>query len=269
MASMATQMGNAATCMGDATGDGPARGAVSVVVPCFEERLRLPGLASGYRTLASLVDEVLIVDDGSSDGTPALVSEMIRRDGLENTSMIRLDRNVGKGGAVSAGVMAAHGESIVFMDADLATDLSDLGPLVEALNHHDVVIGSRRLPGHVVVGGRWYRRMMGRAFNEVVRRTTSLGLSDTQCGFKAFRSQWARVLFSDLQHPRFSFDVEVLIRARELGLSIGEVPVHWTAVDGSHVHPVRDSLRMLRDIREIERSTHPIAPPLPAIAEPS
>lgn len=241
--------------MGLNSSDGDERrGAVSVIVPCFDESRRLPSLTAGYRRLSSMVDEVIIVDDGSTDETSALVDDMIESEGLRNTRLIHLERNAGKGAAVSTGVLEAHGDSVVFMDADLATDLDDLPRLVDALDRHDVVIGSRTMPGHVVVGGSWYRGLMGRTFNRLVRETTGLRLSDTQCGFKAFRGAWARILFADLHLPRFSFDVEVLVRARALGLSIGEIPVHWTAVPGSHVHPVRDSVRMLRDVREIERS---------------
>jgi glycosyltransferase involved in cell wall biosynthesis len=246
---------------------------VSVVVPCFDESQRLPQLRDGYRRLASMVDEVIIVDDGSTDGSAELVADMFVSDQSSNIRLVELGENVGKGAAVSAGVLEAHGDAVVFMDADLATDLADLTPLVSALDRHDVVIGSRVMPGHVVIGGHWHRSLMGRAFNRFVSLSTGLRLSDTQCGFKAFRSQWARVLFTDLELSRFAFDVEVLLRARSLGLSIGEIPVHWTAVDGSHVHPVRDSWRMLRDVRRLERSitdrrlhTAPASPVRPTAA---
>jgi glycosyltransferase involved in cell wall biosynthesis len=249
-------------------------GTVSVVVPCFDERARLARLGAGYRRLASMVDEVIVVDDGSTDDTSGLVEEMSDRYSLHNTSVLRLEHNLGKGAAVAAGVIASHGETVVFMDADLATDLDDLPRLVRALDHYDVVVGSRTMPGHIVIGGRWYRSVMGRTFNQVVRRTTGLRLSDTQCGFKGFRGQWARTLFADLGLQGFSFDVEVLMRARSLGLSIGEIPVRWTAVDGSHVRPVRDSWRMMRDMRSLAAripatpTSGPAVTALPSAASP-
>lgn len=227
---------------------------VSVVIPCYNESSRLLPLVDGYRSLASAVTEIVFVDDGSTDDTRAVLDDLVARPGLDSARVLHLAENRGKGGAVAAGVRASSGERIVFMDADLATDIRDLPRLLQALDDHDIAIGSRAAPGHQVLEAAWHRGVMGRTFNRLVRRYTDLEISDTQCGFKAFRAEVAHRLFTDLTCQDYAFDVEVLYRARRLGHSVAELPVRWTAVDGSHVRVIRDSFTMLREIRRLTRS---------------
>lgn len=227
---------------------------MSVVIPCYNESTRLLPLVEEYRSLASVVKELVFVDDGSTDGTLSVLESLVSLPGLESARVLHLVENRGKGGAVSAGIAAASGQQIVFMDADLAADIADLPLLLRALDDHDVAIGSRAAPGHQVLDAAWHRGVMGRTFNRLVRRYTGLEISDTQCGFKAFRADVAHLLFTDLNCQDYAFDVEVLYRARRLGHSVAEIPVRWTAVDGSHVRVVRDSFTMLREIRRLTRS---------------
>jgi glycosyltransferase involved in cell wall biosynthesis len=227
---------------------------VSVVIPCYNESTRLPPRVEGYRVLASMVTEIVFVDDGSTDGTGDVLDRIVSLPGLESARTLRLTENRGKGGAVAAGVGQCSGDRTVFMDADLATDIADLPLLLHELEEHDVAIGSRAAPGHQVLDAAWHRGVMGRSFNRLVRRYTDLEISDTQCGFKAFRSDVARRLFTDLCCLDYAFDVEVLYRARRLGHSVVEIPVRWTAVEGSHVRVVRDSLTMLREVRRLTKS---------------
>jgi glycosyltransferase involved in cell wall biosynthesis len=190
--------------------------------------------------------ELIVVDDGSEDGTAEVAAAHLA--GLPGAKIVRLALNSGKGAAVRAGVAHSRGQSIVFMDADLATDLNDLPALLEALETSDVAIGSRGLPGSTVDGATTARARMGRTFNRLARAVTGLNLRDTQCGFKAFRAPVAQLLFHLGIVDGFAFDVEILALARRMGYRVAEVPVHWQAIEDSRVDVMRDPARMVRDL---------------------
>jgi hypothetical protein len=156
-------------------------------------------------------------------------------------------RNRGKGAVVRDGTFAARGDTIVFMDADLATDLGDLAGLRRALEFCDVVIGSRSMAASVVEA-RDYRAHMGRVFNGFTRGVSGLPYRDTQCGFKAFHAPAAKLLFALSGLNGYAFDVEILLFAHRLGLRVEEIPVHWTHVGGSHIRPFSDPARMTTDV---------------------
>jgi dolichyl-phosphate beta-glucosyltransferase len=163
-----------------------------------------------------------------------------------------LPRNLGKGAAVRTGVLEASAPAVVYMDADLATDLDDLDSLLAALDGADIAIGSRAAKDAEVIDSPYSRALMGRTWNALVRLVTRLSLHDTQCGFKGFQAPVARMLFENARINGFAFDVEILVLARRRGLRIAEVPVRWRAVDGSSVRPVLDSLVMTRDLARIK-----------------
>ena len=140
------------------------------------------------------------------------------------------------------GVAATTGAVVLYMDADLATDLNGAQGFLAQLEHADVVVGSRAVPGSQVHNTTALRTVMGRRFNGMVRILTRLDIRDSQCGFKAFSGDTARLLFALSEIDGFAFDPEVLVLARILGFRIVEMPVDWTAVDGSSVRPIRDSL---------------------------
>jgi len=221
--------------------------ALSVVVPAYNEARRLKD------SLPSLVDviddagaELIVVDDGSDDDTAAVAAAHLAD--LPGSKVVRLPLNSGKGAAVRAGVAHARGRSIVFMDADLATDLGDLPALVDALETADVAIGSRVVEGATVDCASSTRAHMGRTFNRVARSVTGLDIADTQCGFKAFRAPVAQLLFHLGVVDGFAFDVEILALARRMGYRVAEVPVHWHAVEDTRVDLLRDPVRMVRDV---------------------
>src|SRR5205807_9013629 len=168
--------------------------------------------------------------------------------GVPRAKLLRLALTSGKGAAVRAGVAHARGRSIVFMDADLATDLRDLPALLDALDTADLAIGSRVIPGATVEGSTSARERMGRQFNRVARLVTGIDVRDTQCGFKAFRAPVAQLLFHLGVVDGFAFDVEILALARRMGYRVAEVPVHWRAIPGSRVDVMRDPARMVRDV---------------------
>jgi dolichyl-phosphate beta-glucosyltransferase len=217
----------------------------SIVVPMYNEAARLDQSLPQLLALATADTEVVFVDDGSTDGT----AERLPQDAASrNVRVLRGPRNRGKGAAVRAGVLESQGRAIVFMDADLATDLASLGPLVDALESADVAIGSRAHESAVLKDTTARRTWLGRRFNRLVRSVTNLDFRDTQCGFKAFRAPAAKMLFALSRVNGFAFDVEVLSIAQRQGLTIVEVPVLWTEIDGSKVRPIVDPIKMAFDV---------------------
>ncbi|MCK9876329.1 glycosyltransferase [Frankia sp. Ag45/Mut15] len=224
---------------------------VSVIIPAYNEALRLPGalpeiVAMMGRTPGA---EVIVVDDGSTDGTAAVAEKLLA--GLPGGRVLRLPWNSGKGTAVRVGVSAAHGESIVFLDADGASDIDDLPLLLAALEHAEVALGSRRIGGRAVRSSG--RRVGSWAFNQITRSLASLDVADTQCGFKAFRGPEAKLLFSLARSSGFGFDVEVLSIARSMGYRIAEVPVTWEEMPGGTFRVGRHTPAMLVDVVRARR----------------
>ncbi|WP_241834454.1 dolichyl-phosphate beta-glucosyltransferase [Pseudofrankia asymbiotica] len=237
---------------------------VSVVIPAFNEARRLPWslpvLADVLRRFPG--SELIVVDDGSTDDTSRIAGELLRD--VPNSRVIRLPWNSGKGAAIRVGVAAAVGEAIVFMDADLASDISDLPLLLAALEHAEVALGSRRLGRTADRAAA--RRLGSWAFNQLTRSLVSLDLADTQCGFKAFRHAEAKVLFGLSQANGFGFDVEVLSLARSLGYRIAEIPVRWSEEPGGTFRVVRHTPAMLAELARARRHARrslpgrPVAP---------
>jgi dolichyl-phosphate beta-glucosyltransferase len=237
--------------------EAPPKPALSVVIPAFNEAARLPpslGLIREYLGGLGATYEVIVVDDGSRDGTVAAV-EKLNAEGA-GIRLVRHQVNLGKGAAVRTGVLASKGEIVLFTDADLSTPISDSAALLAAIaDGADVAIGSRALDRHLVeVHQPIYRETMGRVFNLFVQVLLLPGLHDTQCGFKAFRGDPGREIFEAVTSSGFEFDTEVLYRARRRGLVIREIPVHWRNSADTRVSAVRDSTRMFTALFRIRRS---------------
>jgi dolichyl-phosphate beta-glucosyltransferase len=220
----------------------------SVVIPAFNEARRLPRYLAEVVTYFDGRDEgyeVLIADDGSTDGTQDAVAPMVRANGP--VRVLRRDRNEGKGSAVRWGMLAARGDYRLFTDADGATPIGEVKRLEAALTGGaEVAVGSRALPDpSVCVVARRHRVVAGRVFGWVVRRLGLPGIADSQCGFKAFTAKAAVDLFERLRTPGFGFDVELLFLARASGYRIAEVAVNWTDQPGSKVHVLGNGPRML------------------------
>lgn len=223
---------------------------LSVIIPAFNEEARLPRFLDAVLTfLAARNAEVIVVDDGSRDGTQRVVLERCAQH--PNLRLIALERNCGKGAAVRTGMLAARGNLRLFADADGATAISELARLEAALgNGVQVAIGSREGTGTIVTASR-LRRFLGRWFNRAVRMGAISGIRDTQCGFKLFTAEATKKLFGLAREDGFAFDVEVLYLARKLGIGIAEVPVNWTEIAGSKVRLWRDGMRMLKSVLRI------------------
>ena len=224
---------------------------LSVIVPAYDEARRLPQALSelrGYLDAGGEPYEVIVVDDGSRDGTGALVQE--RTVGWRELRLITLPENRGKGAAVRAGMLAAQGELRLLTDADLSTPMTELPKLRVMIRERTAIaIGSRALPeSQVEVHQPRRREVMGRTYNRLLQLLVLPGLHDTQCGFKLFTAEAAVACFTPLRTERFGFDAEVLLRARRLGWSIAEVGVVWRHAENSRVSPMRDSLSTLTDL---------------------
>jgi dolichyl-phosphate beta-glucosyltransferase len=242
---------------------------VTVIVPAYNESERLPAAMPRLLTDSFLspgrLSELIVVDDGSSDGTAEIARDLLT--GYDNARVLRLPWHAGKGAAVRYGVAAARGEVIMFMDADLATELSITMRLLGELADCDVVIGSRAAAG-AVTGRSRLRHEMHHAFKQHAQRFTGIEVSDPQCGFKAFRADVAKILFHLARTDGFGFDVEILLVARKLGYTIREIPVEWNDVAGSKVRMLRDPIGMAADIamarvRHARRAT-PLLSPSPS-----
>jgi glycosyltransferase involved in cell wall biosynthesis len=228
---------------------------LSIVIPAYNEEGRLPATLSsvmGYLSRQSYTSEVLVVDDGSRDGTAAVAANL-------GVTVLRRDHR-GKGFAVRAGALAARGAFVLLCDADLAVPIEEWEKVhAELLAGYDVVIGSREGLGATRQGEPWYRHVMGRVFNVIIHGVAIQGIKDTQCGFKAMSRAVAQDLFRRVRiygddAPILSgaavtaYDVELLFLALRCGYRIAEVPVLWNYGTETKVSPVRDSLRNLRDV---------------------
>jgi glycosyltransferase involved in cell wall biosynthesis len=232
---------------------------VSIVIPAYNEASRLG------RTLADLVPflrvygnaELLVVDDGSTDGTADAAARSLEPHADLTWRVLRLPVNRGKGCAVRQGLLAARAPVALFSDADLSTPISELPKLVDpiARGECDVAFGSRALDRRLIETRQpIYRDRAGRLFNLALRVATGLPFLDTQCGFKAFRMSVCRPIVESATVDRFGFDVELLVVASRAGLRMREVPVRWRHQEGSKVRLSRDGPRMLADIVTVRRA---------------
>lgn len=211
---------------------------LSIVVPAYNEAVRLPVTLPKLAAYCSQIEpaEILIVDDGSRDNTAELVEEFAAR--YPFFRLLRNPGNRGKGYAVRHGMLEAAGDWILSTDADLSSPIEETRKLWDAAEAAGaaVAIGSRALDRSLVgVHQAPIREWSGRFFNLVMRLATGLPFRDTQCGFKLFRRDAARAVFSRQVLDGFGFDVEDLLIARIHGFKTIEVPVHWNNVEGTKV----------------------------------
>jgi glycosyltransferase involved in cell wall biosynthesis len=220
---------------------------VSIIVPALNEELRLQRTIPLLRAyLADWVSaEIIIVDDGSTDATAAVAARQLR--GFQHT-VVRLPWHAGKGAALRAGVAASQGQLVVLMDADLAAGLDNLPSLLRGLERADIAVGSRHLAESEIHYDSQVRAICSKWFGRFVRTVTRIEVSDTQCGFKAFRTDAAKMLFHLAETSGFAMDVELLALARLLGYNVAEVPIAWTDKPGSKVNLFRDPMKMAVDV---------------------
>jgi dolichyl-phosphate beta-glucosyltransferase len=224
------------------------------VIPAFNEESRLPTTLDRIAEYLSgqghlLPAEVIVVDDGSTDGT-VRVAEGFAAPASLSVRVVRLVRNRGKGAAVRAGLAASEGAWVLVSDADLATPIEELGALVAS--GAALAAGSRGVKRELIVRHQPLpRETLGRLFNLGLRVLGLTSLRDTQCGFKLLEGQLAHRLAGELRLDGFAFDVELLARAQSHGVTIAEVPVRWYHIESSRVSPLRHGMQMLRDALRI------------------
>lgn len=237
----------------------PAKPYLSVIIPAYNEE---PNFKKGildevpqYLEKQDYPYEVLIVDDGSEDATCQLAEDFTKKH--KDTHIIK-NPHQGKAETVKSGVAKAKGEFILFTDFDQATPITEVEKLLPFFPQYDIVIGSRQLPGAKREKEPFYRHLMGLVFNLVVQLIAVRGIWDTQAGFKCFKADVAKNLFNQLKVYGkgkkvkgalvTAFDVELLFIAKKRGYKIKEVPIIWHHVSTTRVNPLKDSLRMFRDV---------------------
>lgn len=225
---------------------------LSVIVPAYNEEQRLPDSLRrivGYLGKQEYTSEVIVVDDGSENGTAQVVEEMIVE--LPILFPLRTEHR-GKGHAVKTGMLAGRGEYLFICDADLSMPIEELYKfLPPALAGYDVAIASREVAGARRYDEPSYRHFMGRVFNWIVRLFAVRGFQDTQCGFKCFKREAAREVFTYQTMDGWGFDVEILFIAQKRGYKIVEVPIDWYYSANSRIHPLRDSIGMFTEVMKI------------------
>jgi glycosyltransferase involved in cell wall biosynthesis len=231
---------------------------LSIVIPAYNEAARIESALE--RVLACVAErhwdaEVLVVDDGSTDSTPAIVQRWMLTH--PNLHLISNDGNRGKGFSVRNGVLQSTGQIVMFTDADLSSPIEEAERLFAALDAGaDVAIGSRWLDKQRQTRHQpLYRRFFGRCFNWVTRKVMGLPYKDTQCGFKAFKREPAQVIFRLQTIERWGFDPELLFIARKLGYKIVEVPVTWGHDERSRISYLKDGTQMLQEMAQIRKNS--------------
>jgi dolichyl-phosphate beta-glucosyltransferase len=227
---------------------------LSVVVPCYNEEQRLPRtieLIERFLDARGGLYELILVDDGSADGTRKVMEQAAARHA--GVRIVAMPRNRGKGRALAEGVKVSQGETVLVTDADLSTPIEELEKLEAALaSGAGIGIASRSVKGsRVELAQPIYRVLMGKAFNLIVQAVLLPGIWDTQCGFKLFRGDVARDVFAGLTTDGFGYDPEVLYLAKRKGVRIAEVPVVWRNSAPTKVMAVRSSLDMFRHVLRV------------------
>lgn len=236
--------------------------ALSVVIPAYNEMGNFSAgkldQVADYLRDKYLDWEVIIVDDGSTDGSAAKIKAYINH---KPDWRLLTNQHQGKAMTVKAGVEAAKGKHVLLTDFDQATPIGEVEKLLPFIDKgYQIVIGSREVKGALRRQEPWYRHLMGKVFNNLVQLVAIRGIRDTQCGFKIFETKVARDLFSRLKVYRpqkekhaftGAFDVELLFLASQRGVRIAEVPIHWYHAPTTRVNPWRDSVRMFFDVLKI------------------
>lgn len=226
---------------------------LSVVIPAYNEKVRIE------KTLIAINDflikqpfkyEIIVVDDGSKDGTEAVVKKLLGS--IANLRLIDNQENHGKGFVTRQGMLEATGDVRLFMDADNSTKVDEVLKMIPEFNRGaDIVVGSRRIQGSVItVHQPWIRDFLGGVFRLIVHILVPLGVTDSQCGFKAFSARAVEKIFPQQTIFRWAFDVELLAIAKKDGFTVKEVPITWVNDTESHVK-LPGMIKMLIEVIEV------------------
>ena len=209
---------------------------LSIVIPCYNEAKDIASnieIVKAYLKDKKIDHELILVDDGSKDNTKEVIES------IEGVRALSYEKNRGKGGAVKYGIESATGDYVLFMDADLSTDISAIEKVVELAPNYDLIIGSRVF--------------IGRCCRLLVKMLFHTKFKDTQCGFKAMRTDVAKQIVAKQQVNNFAFDVEYIYIAKLNNLSMYELGITWSDDRGSTVSPIKSSLKFFKDIFAIRK----------------
>ncbi len=232
---------------------------LTVVIPAFNEAKKIEvtiNEVTGYLSGKGYGYELIIVDDGSEDDTLDIIK---RYKALNSNGCIRILKNKpnrGKGHAVRKGIMEASGGYVLFMDADNSTRIFELERMLPCFEDgYDIIIGSRRLkniPDDIVISQPSYRHILGEIYIYISRLFFKISVRDYNCGFKMFKSNVAKKIFSRQRMNDWSFDLETLFLVEKYNLKIKEVPVNWKHYEGSKVRPVLDGIKSFISLFKIK-----------------
>lgn len=238
---------------------------VSLIVPAYNEQERLPimldetiqYLKQREAKDSSFTWEIIIVDDGSKDKTTQVALGYCRKEGIRKFRVLTLLKNRGKGGAVKRGMLCARGQYLLMVDADGATKISDLDRLERDTKFIEtkglaIGIGSRaHMQADAVASRTALRKILSGGFHLLVSTLGIRGIKDTQCGFKLFSREAARLLFVNQNVERWAFDCELLFLAQQFGIPMVETAVNWMEIEGSKLTPFAASVQMAKDLLRI------------------
>jgi dolichyl-phosphate beta-glucosyltransferase len=226
---------------------------LSVIIPAFNEAHRIEktlSAVSGFLKKQTFEYEILVMDDGSRDGTASVAQRL--QSSIPNLKLIDNKENHGKGWVTRQGMLKAAGDVRLFMDADDSTKIDEVAKFLPFFDQgYDIVIGSRRIAGaNIAVKQSLFRDFLGGVFRFIVHTLVPVGVTDSQCGFKAFSAKASKAIFPKQTIFRWAFDVEILALARREGFKIKEVPITWVNDAESHVK-LGGMINMLLEVIEI------------------
>lgn len=226
----------------------------SIVLPAYNESERIAATLqkiSAHAAQRAWNVEVIVVNDGSSDGTATIVQSHAAH--CPSVRLVENPGNRGKGYSVRNGMLQARGDVLLFSDADLSSPIAEADKLFAAIaDGADIAIGSRWINVELQTKRQpLHRQLFGRMYNLALRLILGLRFKDTQCGFKAFNRRAASTLFPMQRIEHWGFDPELLYLARKFHLQVKEVPVEWAHREGTRINPLRDGLRMLVEMFKV------------------
>lgn len=228
---------------------------LSIIIPAHNEENRLSGTLEQvflFLEKQPFTSEVIVVENGSMDKT----LEVAQRFSETHPTFRVIQSKRGKGAAVQRGMLEAQGEYLFMCDADLSMPVDETTKFIPPMmQDFDIAIGSREAKGSVRYNEPPYRHLGGRGINFIIQLFILPGLNDTQCGFKCFRADVAKDVFTKQTLHGWSFDIELLHIARRRGYRVREIPIHWYHFADSKVSALRDALRMIQDIFRIHVNT--------------
>ena len=234
---------------------------LTIIIPAYNEEHRIPHSLKKIATFLraqTFTTEILVVENGSTDETSAVVREFAQTVSETDPFLLELLHSArGKGAAVKTGMLVGRGDYLFICDADLSMPIEEIVkflPPQQAPGGYDVAIASREIAGAVRHNEPAYRHLMGRVFNYVVRTLIIPGIEDTQCGFKMFTQDAAAQIFPHQTIDGWGFDPEILYISHIRGLLLIEVPINWYYTAESHINPLSDTIKMLREVLRIRRN---------------